>query len=133
MRLLTRQSVFYLLNFEDETLQAGRILGNHVCSLDGRVEIQFALWNVAKCALVVADLGPAGMIGAGGEIHIVVAGSASYAGRLGQISRGLRGAGIRLVAHFAAARVGGKHDGREVSYTPLKADDLIGVACLDAG
>jgi hypothetical protein len=73
------------------------------------------------------------MVSAGDEIHLVVAGAASYPGRFGQISRGLRGAGIRLMAHFAAARVGGKHDAREVSYTPLKADNLIGMACLDAG
>ena len=102
-------------------------------SLDRGVEIQFALRDMTNRALVVADLRPAGMIGAGGEIDIVVAGAASHPSRPREVSRRLRGAGVLLVAHFAAARVGRMHDGREVGHASLKADDLIRVACLDAG
>ena len=102
-------------------------------ALDRSVEFQFALRNVAGRALVVADLRAAGMIGSGGKVHVVVAGSARDAGRVREISSRLRGAGILLVAHFAAARIRGKDDGRVISHATLKPDDLVRLARLDAG
>ena len=132
-RFLTREPVLHFLNLKDETLQAGRIRGHQVCSLDGSVEIQLALRNVADRALVVADLRSAGVIGASGEVHVVVAGSARHARRPGEVSGGLRGAGLLLVAHFAAARVGREDDGRPIGHASLKADDLVRLARLNAG
>jgi len=72
-RFLTGQPALYLQNLEDQTLEAGRIHGNHVCSLNRSIELQLALWDVASCALVIADLRPSGMFGASGEIYIIVA------------------------------------------------------------
>jgi APA family basic amino acid/polyamine antiporter len=60
-----------------------------VCSLDGRVEVKLPLRDVAQCALVVADLRPSGMVRASVEIHVVVAGTARYARRLGEIGVGV--------------------------------------------
>jgi hypothetical protein len=79
----------------------------------------------------IHDLRPAGMVRPSGEIYIVVARPTSHSSRFGEISGRLRGAGILLVAHFAAARVRRKHNGRIIIYTPLKTDDLIGFARLD--
>ncbi len=64
------------------TIDAGRVadsVGNRVRALDGSVEFQFALRNVALRALVVGDLRQVDVVLAGGEVHVVVAGAASCA------------------------------------------------------
>ena len=78
---------------------------------DGRVELQFALRDVANSALVVADLRTSGMIDARREIHVVVAGSARHSAGFRQVSLSLGGSGILVVANFATARVGGMDNG----------------------
>ena len=42
-------------------------------SLDRCIEIQFALRNMANCALVIADLRPCRMIGSRVEVDVIVA------------------------------------------------------------
>ena len=62
---------------------------------------------MAVGALGVIRLESAGVVDAGGEIDIVVAGAAGGPAGLGQEGFGLRGAGGLAVANLAAAGIGG--------------------------
>src|SRR5580693_4659335 len=74
-------------------------------ALDRRIEIYFPLRNVAGRAQVVVELRTAGVIDAGGEVDIVVAGSAGGPGRVGQIRGRLRRPRSLRVAGFAPSRI----------------------------
>ena len=62
-------------------------------------------------ALVVVELGKVHVIGAGGEVDVVVAGAAGGAAGVGVPGGGLCGAGGGFVALRAAARIGGQNHG----------------------
>ena len=51
-------------------------------AVDGGVELELALRDVAGRALVVGDLGQVEVVLAGGEIDVVVAGTAGRPGRI---------------------------------------------------
>jgi hypothetical protein len=74
-------------------------------ALDGRVEIDFALRDVAGGTQVVVELRAARMIHPGGEVHIIVASSTGREGRIGRVSGLLRRARRLRMASFAAPRV----------------------------
>src|SRR5947208_2546892 len=95
---------------------------------DRGIELQFALWNMADRALVIADLRTSGMIGACGEVDVVVTRPASYPSRFREIGGCLRSPGILLVAHFATAWVGRMHHRRIIVDASLETDDLVGLA-----
>ena len=104
--------------------------GNRVRADDGSVELQFALRNVALRALVVGNLRQVDVVLAGGEVHVVVAGTASRAAGIRQPVIGLRGAGYLdiFVAECAAPRIGRKNHRGPVGYRLIEADDLVGLA-----
>ena len=91
------------------------ICRHHVCSFDGGVERQLALRNMAIVALSVVRLESARVIGAGGEVEIVMAGAAGSPRRLRQICLSLRRAGGLAVTNFATLRFGWIHHGRKVA------------------
>src|ERR1019366_5525714 len=109
--------------------------GNGVRADDGSVELEFALGNVALGALAVVHLGQVDVVLAGGEVNVVVAGSASGAAGVGEPVIGLRSAGDLdiFVAKRAAPRVGGQNHGRPVGYHIVETDDLVGLAGDHAG
>ena len=65
-------------------ISGGSIGGHHVRAHDGCIEGHLALRDMAVGALRVIRLESAGVVDAGGEIDIVVAGSASRPARLRQ-------------------------------------------------
>ena len=65
------------------------------------------------------------MIGAGGEIHIVMTGPAGDAGGPGEIRICLRRSRVLRVTDLAAPHVGRVHDGRIVVDASVIADDLV--------
>src|SRR4051812_21286378 len=100
---------------------------------DGGIEFQFALWNVADGTLVIADLRTSGMIGARREVDVVVTRPASYSSRLREIGGCLCSPGILLVAYFASAWVGRMYHRRIIIDASLVTDNLVWLACLNAG
>ena len=68
------------------------------------------------------------MIGAGGEVQIVVASYARCAAWLRKISGGLRSAAFLVMADFATLNLGGIHHRGKVSDGILEADNLVGNA-----
>src|SRR3954469_6324673 len=101
-------------------------------AFDRGIELQFALWNVAGGTLVIADLRTSGMIGARGEVDVVVTRPASYSSRLREIGGCLCSPGILLVAYFATAWVGRVHHRRIIIDASLETDDLVWLARLNA-
>ena len=87
-----------------------RVVGHHVRAHDGGIEGRLALRDMAVGALRVVRLESAGVVGAGGEIDVVVAGAAGRPARRCHKGFGLRGAGGLAVANFAAAGIGGIDD-----------------------
>ena len=77
------------------------------------------MWQVAHC--VVVELRTARVIDAGSEIHVVVAGPAGGARRIGQIRGRLRRARSLRVAGFATPRIAGI--GRENDFRIVKRSD----------
>ncbi len=120
----------------ERKIQAGKhagLIGNHVRAGDGRVETQGALRIMASGAGGIAGFGAGGMIGARGEVYVVVARSAGGARRIGEPGIGLRRAVFGIVAGLAAADVGGVDHGGEVAHRVLEADNLVRLSALHAG
>ena len=102
-----------------------RLVGDGVRAQDGGVEFELTLRDVALCALGVVGLRQIDVVGAGGEIDIVVAGAAGGAAGSGEPGVGLRGLVGGIVACLAATHVGREHHRRKVVNGVLKADDLV--------
>ena len=132
---LAGNTVLHLKDVEHDARAGGRLGGDGVRALDGSVEFQLALRNVALAALVVGNLRQIDVVCAGGEVHVVVAGAASRAVGILEPGIGLCGAGLRggLVAELATPRVGGQTHCRPVGNALAVPDDLIGFAGNHAG
>src|SRR5271170_1065858 len=76
-------------------------------AFDGSVKIDLTLRDVAGRALVIVKLRASRVIHSGGEIHVVVAGAAGRARRIGQIRRGFGSARRLRMAGFATSRISG--------------------------
>jgi len=106
----------------DRNVQAGQQGGlrrHHMRTQDGCVEIHFTLRNVAVRALCIVILDAAGVVRAGGKVHVVMARAAGSAQGRGHEDLGLCGSRRLRVANFATARIiiwliRGKYHGREV-------------------
>src|SRR5579859_723613 len=77
-------------------------------------------------ALVVVRLESTRMVGARGEIHIVVAGAASRAARLRQERRGLRCLCGLAMANFATLGAGRIDYVRKIADPAAETGDLVG-------
>ena len=99
---------------------------------DGRIERQLALriWQLAHW--LSSGLRSSGVVGAGGEIHVVMAGAACRGAGVGEPHVGLRRAVLGIVASLAAPRVRRVDHRRPVAHRVL-ANHLIRLSALDAG
>src|SRR5205085_6878992 len=134
-RLLPCRDVGRADDREAEAFELLRLLGNDVRSLDRGVELLSAVGDVARGARTVVGLDAAFVVGAGDEVHVVVAGAAGRAARVREVDRRLRRlrAGVRsLMAVLAVENVLREDDGRAVVDRLPEADDLVGRARLDA-
>ena len=86
-------------------------------ALDGGVELQFALRDVARCTLIVADLWACYVIFTGREVHVVMAGAAGVSCRVGEIRVSLCRSRVLLVAGFASPT--GWMESRPLTSRPL--------------
>ncbi len=90
----------------------------------------WGMWQID--ALAVVDLGTAGVVGAGGKIHVVVAGAAGRARRLRQPGVGLGRAVIGIVAGLAAQDISRINHRGPIVHGVLKPDNLVWGSGLDA-
>ena len=115
-------------NLDKSDVNAGdlrRLIGNHVRALDGGVEFQFALRDVARGALRIVDLRQVHMVGAGGKIDVIVACPAGCPVGIRQPCVGLGRSVIGIVAGLAAAHIGGIDYGRKVAHRVIVSHNLI--------
>ena len=101
------------------------LIGNHVRALDGGVEFQFALRDVAAGALRIVDLRQIHVVEAGGEIDVGVAPPAGCPVRIRQPVSSLSRSIIGIVAGLAAPHIRGIHDARKIVHRVLVSDNLV--------
>src|ERR1019366_521745 len=132
---LSGDAVVHLSDGDDDARVGEGLGGNGVRALDGSVELEFALGNVALGALAVVHLGQVDVVQAGGEVDVVVASSASGAAGVGEPVIGLRSTGNLdiFVAKRAAPGSEGRNHGRPVGYHIVETDDLVGLTGDHAG
>src|SRR5581483_2260460 len=100
---------------------------NHMRALDGSVEFQFALRDVALAALIVVRLGKVHVIQSRGEVDVGVASAASRAVGILDPGVGLGCAILRVVATGAVARIGDGSGTRGVDHGGVVAVAIVAV------
>src|ERR1019366_838050 len=106
------------------------VVGDNVPAGDRGIQIRDGVGAVAVLALVVVRLRQIDMVHTGGEVHVIVAGTARRGAGIGLPVVGL--GGLLRMTGGAIADVLGKNDGGEVR--PLTAmPDPVGGTGLDAG
>ena len=94
--------------------EIGRIGRDGMGALDGSVEFELALRDVALGAHAVVRLRTAGVVHAAREVDVIVAGAAGFSRGIGVVQVRL-GRGLGIVAGFATPHVRGINHRREIS------------------